>query len=449
MRLHSASLAPYLAVLSSICVADIVVLPGGLPKSYIGRGASKNAEEFFQQSISNEFYNNSAQVLLSSFDQDRRNGASLSIGDGVRPSADSFVRGAIQAWGEHLHFVIRPEEVWFTILVQMNFYMISHAEEIRHLFVDHEGQETITIEDLTWQQVLIRFQDEIQSRVKTEWLQDWIVPDFTTTTENDLMTANILMMGLTKAYFRFEGGIICGLPSVTLQGEKADWEALLDKLDRLPEFGDEPATYAQRLRPILSRFVKSFDEPDSSDTVGFWNDIVSARSEFFCGAPPFYMSGWITGFYYWNDRGEPYARNSGEDDLILDGIQYPSLDIGTLPVGYASAPFVMLDYNGTARFESYVVAGTLGKKITQGPPAGYGAAMERIGSYKAGSTKGHSSLQSLSAWVVIGPKSHDAKDRPQWQGEVELSDLVGSVESNFDAGKCGPRGAWSSAPTVG
>src|ERR1700761_5565492 len=55
--------------------------------------------------------------------------------DGVLPSADGFVRGAFEAWGRHLHFVIRPEEVWVTILVQINFYMKRHAEEIRHLFV--------------------------------------------------------------------------------------------------------------------------------------------------------------------------------------------------------------------------------------------------------------------------------------------------------------------------
>ncbi|CRK20906.1 hypothetical protein BN1708_012973 [Verticillium longisporum] len=441
MRFSAAFWGPCLALLLPVSVADVVVLPGGLPKSHIGRGAVKNADDFFRQSMSNEFYNNSAEVLLSSFNHNVKDSASLSIGDGVRPSADSFVRGAIQAWGEHLHFVVRPEEVWFTILVQMNFYMISHAEDIRDLFVDHEGQETITIEDFTWEQVLIRFQDEIQARVKTDWLQNWITPDFTTTTQDDLMTANILMMGLTKAYFRFEGGIICGFPSVTLQGGKSDWEALLDKLARLPEFGEEATAYAERLRPILKRFIKSFDEPDSSETVQFWNDIVSARSEFFCGAPPFYMSGWITGFYYWNDRGEPYARNSAEGDLVLDGVQYPSLDIGTLPVGYASAPFVMLDYNGTDRFESYVLAGTLGKKITSGPPTDYAKAMERIGSYSSGDTKGHSTLQSLSAWVVIGPKSHDADERPPWQGEVELADLIGSIDSNFEADKCALRGS--------
>ncbi|KAG7129311.1 Thiol-specific monooxygenase like protein [Verticillium longisporum] len=441
MRFSAAFWGLCLALLLPVSVADVVVLPGGLPKSHIGRGAVKNADDFFRQSMSNEFYNNSAEVLLSSFNHNVKDSASLSIGDGVRPSADSFVRGAIQAWGEHLHFVVRPEEVWFTILVQMNFYTISHAEDIRDLFVDHEGQETITIEDFTWEQVLIRFQDEIQARVKTDWLQNWITPDFTTTTQDDLMTANILMMGLTKAYFRFEGGIICGLPSVTLQGEKSDWEALLDKLARLPEFGEEATAYAERLRPILKRFIKTFDEPDSSETVQFWNDIVSARSEFFCGAPPFYMSGWITGFYYWNDRGEPYARNSAEGNLVLDGVQYPSLDIGTLPVGYASAPFVMLDYNGTDRFESYVLAGTLGKKITSGPPTGYAKAMERIGSYSSGDTKGHSTLQSLSAWVVIGPKSHDADERPPWQGEVELADLIGSIDSNFEADKCALRGS--------
>lgn len=313
----------------------------------------------------------------------------------------------------------------------MNFYMQSHAEDVRDIFVDHEGRETILVEDETWWKVLIRFQEEIQARVKTDWLQDWIIPDFSTTTENDVMTANILMMGLTKAYFEFVGGIICGLPSVTLLGVKSDWESLLGRLDWLPEFGHEPAEYARRLRPILTRLVRSFDHPDEPEIKDFWNNIVSARSEAWCGAPPFYISGWITGFYYWDDQGEPYARTTRPEDLELDGVRYPFVDVGTLPVAYASAPFTMLDFNGTKEFEAYVLAGTLGKRIMDGPPSGYQEALERAGSSAVASYEGQSTLQPLSAWLVLGPRKHD-EPRPEWQREAELDALVDSVASNFE-----------------
>jgi hypothetical protein len=337
----------------------VVIIPGGEPKPYKAPAVVvTTAEDVLRASASNEFTNNSARILLSTYTNSNANLTSP-LGT-LLPSGDGFVRGAIQAWGEHLHLVLRPEEVWFTILVQLNFYMNAHAEDVRDLFVTHSGQELIYIEDVTWYAVLRRFRDEIQARVKTDWLRDWITPNFTTTTENDVMTSNVLMMGLTKAYLKFEGGIICGLPSVTLLGEKADWASLLARLDHLRDFGVEPTAYAQRLRPIISRFVSSFDDPDGRGTRDFWNSIATARRTIICGGPPLYISGWITGFFYWNDQGKPYGRvdaaaaanrPAGSGALLqLDDVVYPELDITTLPVGYARAPFIMRDFNGTAGF---------------------------------------------------------------------------------------------------
>jgi hypothetical protein len=424
------------AACTTAAMANVVILPGAVAKPFAAtRAPAANAADFFHQSIENEFFNNSAQVLMSSFDQLPK---PLSAADGIRPSGESFVRGAIRAWGEHLHLVIRPEEVWFAILVQMNFYMNSHAEELRSLFVSHEGQQVMYIEDITWYSVLIQFKDEIQARVKTPWLHDWIMPNFTTTTESDLMTANILMMGLTKAYFKFEGGIICGLPSVTLLGDKADWQSLLNKLDRLSEFGSEPTAYKARLKPILSRFVSSFDNPDSEEIRTFWNQIVNARSTAICGAPPYYMSGWITGFLFWDDKGNK-LRPDRVGDLVIDGQQFPELDIYRLPIGYARAPFIMRDFNNTARYEAYVLAGTLGEKITAGAPPGYAAAVKRAGIVSAatkGSTEKDGTLQPMSSWVLYGPVDHN-KTNQDWRSEMELYDLVSSVRSSFVPGKCG------------
>jgi len=410
-------------------VAKVVLIPGGEPKPFKPTTSITNTEQFFRQSAAGEFTQDNTVVLMSSLDN-----AKLTGTYGLQPSSDSFTRGAIQAWGEHHHFVIRPEEVWFTILTQMNFYMNSHAEEIRDLFVDHEGQEVIYIEDFTWKLVLIRFQEEIQARVKTEWLQDWIMPNFTTTTEEDEMTANILMMGLTKAYFKFEGGIICGLPSVTLLGEKSDWQDLLAKLDRLPDFGVEPTEYKARLKPILARFVESFDKPTDRRVLGFWRNMVIAEETHVCGGPPFYLSGWITGFWYWDANGKPFGRNDmGLDNL--DGVKYPRVDIRNLPVGYAKVPFIMRDFNNTDRYEAMILAGTLGKRITEGYPDGYIEGYEEWMVDDTGRAKppqeqraAHSTLQPMSGWMLYGPVPHD-REAPAPQNN-ELGTLPGYIRSN-------------------
>ncbi|KAK4118863.1 hypothetical protein N657DRAFT_684892 [Parathielavia appendiculata] len=418
--------------LAGLATASVVILPGGTPKPLVLPAKPVTATDYvsiLRNSAASEFPNSTVQIILSTYDGTlEANGAKTANASDIFPSSDSFVRGAIQAWGEHLHLEIRPDEVWFTILTQLNFYMEAHAESVRDVFVRHAGQETILVEDLTWTAVLWRFKEEIQKRVKTPWLLDWIVPNFSTTTADDVMTANILMMGLMKAYFKYEGAIICGLPSVTLLGEKEDWEKLLARLGRLTEFGAEPDEYRARLEPILRRFVRSFDEPDSNEIQNFWSQIVFAESPMMCGAAPLELSGWITGFLFWSVEGERLKEfgRGGPTSLVLDKVSYGWHDIRKLPVGYAKAPFTMHDFGNMERFPAYVAAGTLGKRMVSGPPAGYAAALKRAGkdTSLATNTSAHGTIRPLSAWMLYGPLYPPGPD-PAHPYDDELR-LIGS-----------------------
>ncbi|OAA58300.1 hypothetical protein ISF_06839 [Cordyceps fumosorosea ARSEF 2679] len=323
----------------------------------------------------------------------------------IYPSSDSVVRGALEAWAQHQHLVLRPDEVWFEVLAQLNFYMAAHAEEVRHLFVDFDGQEEIVVKAFTWRDVISSFAGEIQKRVKTDWLKEWIMPGFSTSNEDDGMTATVLMMGLVKQYFSFTGGIICGLPQVTLLGTRDDWARLVEKLDRLSEFGEEPQEYAENLRPIFNRFVRTFDEPDSEEIKTFWRQIVRAEHHMTCGkgAIEFNITGWILGLLYWNENGglrvpKPspdgqhyYVQGSG--GVTLDGVEYHGHPMDKLPVGYARVPLKMLDFPqpGTDS-DAYLVAGNIGVNRT--------AAVEEGGYARA---------QPMSSWFMFGPvdKSHN------------------------------------------
>ncbi len=394
-----------------LTAASVVILPGGTPRPLALPAQALGATDYdgiLRGSAASEFPNSTVRVLLSSYGGPLGPaGIEKANASDIFPSGDSFIRGAIQAWGEHLHLELRPEEVWFTILTQLNFYMEANAEKVRHLFVAHQGQQVIDVEDNTWLDVLSRFSTEIQARIKTPWLRDFIVPDFTTTTADDVMTSTILMMGLMKSYFSYEGGIICGLPSVTLLGEKADWEKLLQRLDRLTDFGDEPEVYRTRLVPILKRFVQSFDAPDSDEIRKFWSQIVFAAYEGICGAAPLNLSGWLTGFLHWDSQGKVWdggATGRGVG-LSIDGVNYTWHDIRKLPVGYAKAPFTMHDFGGMERFPAYVAAGTLGKLMVSGPAKGYAAALARAGKDPklAENTSDHGTIRPLSAWMLYGP----------------------------------------------
>ncbi|KJZ74557.1 hypothetical protein HIM_06153 [Hirsutella minnesotensis 3608] len=382
--------------LSTLANADIVVPVSDVkPIPLQTLGTASSALQLFEQSCPEQVQaagaGPAANVIVSSY-SDRPHDLAIANGT-VYASSDSLVRGAIDAWAQHQDLVLRPDVVWFEILAQLNLYMTKHAEELRHMFVDFGGKQEIVVLDWTWQSVIDGFKSAIQQRVKTKWLEAWLTPDFSTTTDNDKTTASVLMMGLMQHYFSFTGGIICGLPSVRLLGEREDWVKLQKKLDSLKQFGVEPSQYAQNLRPILNMFVQTWDKPKSEEVRAFWKQIVRADKVFTCGAGPieYDVSGWITGFMHWTASGElRVPEGVTGSKTTIGGVSYQSINLNQLPVGYARAPLKMLDFptQGTNSM-AYVVAGNIGIGRAQQTAAN-------------GRRTGVVS-QPLSAWFLYGP----------------------------------------------
>lgn len=70
-------------------------------------------------------------------------------------------------------------------------------------------------------------------------LREWIMPNFTTTTEADHEVVSIAIMGAMRKYFRHDMEEICGLPSVTFLEQEQGWEKILSLLDFLSILGEE------------------------------------------------------------------------------------------------------------------------------------------------------------------------------------------------------------------
>ncbi|KAJ4322095.1 hypothetical protein N0V94_002563 [Neodidymelliopsis sp. IMI 364377] len=284
----------------------------------------------------------------------------------ISPSRNGFVMAAFHAYSSHHHLTIRPEDVWFSILSQLNFYINAHAEELRSYFVSHAGQKELTvfavgtIDTVDFGAIAKHMTNEIQKNVKDEDLQKWIMPDFSTTTESDRAVAAVLMMGAMQKYFSFSCCLTCGIPSVTLLGEREDWEKMIKKLDKLCDFGDEPTIFASLLRPVLRNFIATFDaQPDpSSDTVDFWSKIAS---EYSGGSGPSYLTGWITAFCMWDADGK-FLYRPGSSKLEFEGVKYHRIEMGDIPAGMVSVP-LLVDDNGT-EYKTKMIAGSFGIQVT-------------------------------------------------------------------------------------
>jgi hypothetical protein len=291
----------------------------------------------------------------------------------IRAMNNGFVDTVQSAYNQHHHLVLRPDDVWIAILGQFNFYVNAHAEELRHQFVAHEGEKKLIVHaagtryTVDFGNLAHQMTGVIHQNVVDKDLKDWILPNFTTTSNNDTVVCAVLMMATLKTYFSYRISLSCGIPSVTLEGEKEDWEKLLARLDKLDEFGAEPTAWAGLLRPILKRFVMAFDgEPD----IDFWGRVCHVHRG---GSGPSCLSGWLTAFCVWDSKGKWLGPSLNEPALtswtmhgtitalVLDGAVYSIIETDKIPTGFCEVD-VELDDNGEI-FDCMMVSGHLASQV--------------------------------------------------------------------------------------
>lgn len=143
--------------------------------------------------------------------------------------------------------------------------------------------------------------DLVDKNVSDPTLRAWALPAFTTTTANDTTVASILLMATLKQYFSYGFSKTgCGIPRVTLEGEKSDWVDILGRVEKLKEYGLETIAWYHLLRPVLARFVTAFDAPDSVDNNKFWRKVVHHHG----GSGTNWYSGWMNAFNAFSKMGK-------------------------------------------------------------------------------------------------------------------------------------------------
>ncbi|KAJ7157179.1 hypothetical protein C8R46DRAFT_959068 [Mycena filopes] len=339
---------------------------------------NKRAQEILQCAFSHETHGGSGRDLNTKT-------------TGVVPNNNGFVRTVISAYNDHHALIIRPDDVWLAILSQFNFFVNANAELLRASFVAHEGKKALEIVaigtrysvdfgDMSRQMVGL-----MQQNVVDPSLHDWVIPKFTTTTVNDVTVSAVLMMATLNEYFAPSfHALRCGIPRVTLEGEKSDWLDILSRLEKLKEYGIETTAWYHLLHPIITRFVAAFDAPTSKENVDFWERVAHFKRG---GSGPSYYSGWINAFNVFSKDGKwlghtldmtktsteapetldaksfwaAYARGASMD-LVFDDTPYHRLDSKKVPPGYAEIDVKLND--NEVIFDCAMVAGTVGTQVT-------------------------------------------------------------------------------------
>ncbi|KAF2624857.1 hypothetical protein BU25DRAFT_460701 [Macroventuria anomochaeta] len=108
--------------------------------------------------------------------------------------------------------------------------------------------------------------------------RNWIIPDFTTTTDNDIAVASITMMATMQAYF------------------ESDWIKMRQRLDQLLQYGEQPTEWAKFLVPVFDWFNATFDRPDDEGLKSFW--LTVCHADHGGSGQPDVFSGWKTAFAF-------------------------------------------------------------------------------------------------------------------------------------------------------
>ena len=124
-------------------------------------------------------------------------------------------------------------------MTQPSIYINSNAEALGKLLVAYEGQKQLTVETIPdcYGEGARAMIYKIVKNLLMPKLREWIMPNFTTTTEADHEVASIAIMGAMRKYFRHDMEEICGLPSVTFLEQEQGWEKILSLLDFLSILG--------------------------------------------------------------------------------------------------------------------------------------------------------------------------------------------------------------------
>ncbi|KAI8627023.1 hypothetical protein F5Y19DRAFT_487307 [Xylariaceae sp. FL1651] len=386
-------------------------------------------------------------IIQSSFSHD---GASIRA---IAPRDNGLVRTVFQAYTSHHHLVLRPEDIWFAILTQFSFHVNAHAEALRHKFVAHEGklglvlkQEFADLASVDYSAMCINMTRLIEETITDPSLRTWIMPAWSTTTRDDTIVASVCIMGTLQRYFEYVfDPCMCGIPKATLLGDRADWADLAARVERLGEYGDEPALFRDVLRPVVRGFVETFDTPRDERVRDFWSRAVDYQS----GSGMNHLSGWITAFLVWDEEGSfripervrtsavAAAKALGHEKtapLRLHPLSEPGwggfrVDLDEVPAGFVSVPVKLKDPATEIIVDTQLLAGSVGMEAVAG-------ADRATRSSAGGSTPVSENENTIKERIDLSSSGHKPPSREEpsctvrpvtgwWMYEVKEGELAG------------------------
>jgi hypothetical protein len=216
-----------------------------------------------------------------------------------------------ECYDQHRPLILTPDVIWLAICQGISIHINQNYDSFKNTLFDENKPEQIIVRNDSleyaskhWGELIQSFSDETKKYTKSDFYS-FFVSEFSTTTAIELTAYQITMLESFKKNFQYIAESGCGIPSITITGNKRDWQLILEKLQILDQIG--LSEWATNLRPIIEQFIAaSKGKIDKT----FWQDIYKNVVEY----NAFYISGWIIKFF-------PYIKELESIDGEYGGVK--------------------------------------------------------------------------------------------------------------------------------
>uniref|UniRef100_A0A7S2N0V3 DUF4419 domain-containing protein n=1 Tax=Helicotheca tamesis TaxID=374047 RepID=A0A7S2N0V3_9STRA len=211
-------------------------------------------------------------------------------------SVAPFIHALDAAFNHHLPLILSPDAILMVITQHFSEHINQNSEKYRHKLVSHTGKEKITVRNDSlvkhkvnndWESVFDQFSNKLRDRLPPE-IHSAVVADFSTTGPIEKACSEIVLMEAVQKYFDYGVRTSCGIPEITLEGNKQDWLLLSKKIEGLRGFDLD--AWVDDLQIIVQQCVNCFDNEVDKQ---FWSSIYHYMDE--SGGP--FVTGWVQVLY--------------------------------------------------------------------------------------------------------------------------------------------------------
>lgn len=205
-------------------------------------------------------------------------------------------------YDQHRPLLLSPDAIWLTICQAVSIHINKHFEQYKGKLFKNAApvelrfrDDSLEYKSKSWVNIIKLLSKQTQEYTRSDYYT-FFVPKFSTTDNINTVAYQITMLECFRKAFVYIADSGCGIPNISLSGEKKDWETILHQLDKLSDLG--LSEWGENIKPIIQEFINVYDGKIDKE---FWQRIYKTASEYNAT----YISGWIIKFF-------PYLKSTGE-----------------------------------------------------------------------------------------------------------------------------------------